>query len=118
MHRTSLLGTRVPTNELTDRERYSTQKNLTPEQLKAARENFAFGAKRYPEEHRVVAERIGERGLGDHREVLEYYSRHKMPISTRQLGAIETFRETSSVGAFAKGKAGPMYPSLEKGDGK
>src|SRR3546814_15918980 len=47
---------------------------------------------------------IEDRGLGDHREVLEHYARNKSPISEYELGLIGLYGDTSYQGAHGKGR--------------
>src|SRR3546814_7817110 len=77
---------------------------LTPEQLATARRNYQYCARRFPEEQGKIAAMIEDRGLGDHREVLEHYARNKSPISEYELGLIGLYGDTSYQGAHGKGR--------------
>src|SRR3546814_10185974 len=78
---------------------------LAPEQLATARRNYQYCARRFPEEQGKIAAMIEDRGLGDHREVLEHYARNKSPISEYELGLIGLYGDTSYQGAHGKGRS-------------
>lgn len=87
-----------------DKYRRASLANFTDEQLATARANFAFGAKRFPEEHRKVASIIEEKGLGNHREVVDWYSRNKMPIPTSTLSFIQLYQGSTYAGPHGRGE--------------
>src|SRR3546814_9786339 len=94
--RQRLIGWR---NEMTmnksEKYRRASLAQLTPEQLATARRNYQYCARRFPEEQGKIAAMIEDRGLGDHREVLEHYARNKSPISEYELGLIGLYGDTS-----------------------
>jgi hypothetical protein len=77
---------------------------FTPEQLKQADANYAYGAQRFPAEHARAAASIKARGLEHHREVLQWYTEKKMPIPDEVLKTIQVFKDSTYAGAFGKGE--------------
>lgn len=84
--------------------RRSAVANFTPEELAQARTNFERSAKRFPEEHKRTAALIEQKGLGNHREVIDWYRQNISPISEHALGVIGIFADTTYAGAFGKGQ--------------
>jgi hypothetical protein len=77
---------------------------FTPEQLKQADANYAYGAARFPAEHARAAASIKAKGLEHHREVVDWYLTKKMPIPDAVLSTIQVFRDSTYAGAFGKGE--------------
>ncbi len=93
----------------------ATRANFSDEELRLARANWEWGAKRMPAEHAEAAALIEAKGLGGHREVTAYYLRNKMPISARELSAIEIYKDTTYAGPFGRGEAKIDTPTTAGG---
>lgn len=92
--------------------RRSSIANFTPAELAQARANFERSARRFPEEHKRTAALIEEKGLGNHREVIDWYRQNITPMSGHALGVIGIFADTTYAGAFGKGQ---QYPTSQFG---
>lgn len=90
----------------------ATRANFTPEELRKAQENLAYGARRFPEEHARAMALIKERGLEGHREITDHYSRFKMPISESEIKTIALFADTTYAGAFGRGQQDAPAPAV------
>src|SRR3546814_8000031 len=77
---------------------------LTPEQLATARRNYQSCARRFPEAQGTIAAMIADRGLGDHREVIENYARYRRPFSEYELGLIGLYGDPVSQVDHGKGR--------------
>lgn len=78
--------------------------NFTPAELQKARDNAAISARRHPEEHARTMAIIEEKGLGNHREIINHFIRYCAPMTDFELGTISCFVDTSYAGAFSRGE--------------
>jgi len=89
--------------EKAEKYRRASAVNFTPDQLAQAQANYERSAKRFPEEHKAAAARIAELGLGNHREVVEWYLHKISPMPEHQIATIAMYADTSYAGAFGRG---------------